>query len=102
MAQLVKILKKQDLSAILCTKKIREIREKRGLVYSVYCFPNYYTGSGFTGISAATDREQINEMMPVMIDEIKKMTNEKVSEEELSRAKSQMNFFVRVQCFVLV
>ncbi|MBP3546853.1 MAG: insulinase family protein [Alphaproteobacteria bacterium] len=74
----------------MSSRLFKEIREKRGLVYSVYCFPNYYTGSGFTGISAATDREQINEMMPVMIDEIKKMTNEKVSAEELVRAKSQM------------
>lgn len=74
----------------MSSRLFKEIREKRGLVYSVYCFPNYYTGSGFTGISAATDKEQINEMMPVMIDEIKKMTNEKVSEVELARAKAQM------------
>ena len=74
----------------MSSRLFKEIREKRGLVYSVYCFPNYYTGSGFTGISAATDNEQINQMMPVMIDEIKKMTDSPVSAEELARAKAQL------------
>lgn len=74
----------------MSSRLFKEIREKRGLVYSVYCFPNYYTGSGFTGISAATDKEQINEMMPVMIDEIKKMTDNPVSAAELARAKAQL------------
>lgn len=74
----------------MSSRLFKEIREKRGLVYSVYCFPNYYTKSGFTGISAATDKEQINQMMPVMIDEIKKITDVKVSTDELTRAKSQL------------
>ena len=74
----------------MSSRLFREIREKRGLVYSVYCFPNYYTKSGFIGISAATDNEQINQMMPVMIDEIKKITDTKVGEDELQRAKSQL------------
>ena len=74
----------------MSSRLFKEIREKRGLVYSVYSFPNYYTKSGFIGISAATDNEQINQMMPVMIDEIKKITDTKVEEDELQRAKSQL------------
>lgn len=74
----------------MSSRLFKEIREKRGLVYSVYCFPNYCTGCGFTGISAATDKEQINEMMPVMIDEIKKISDTPVTEEELARAKAQL------------
>ena len=82
------------LSAVLgggmSSRLFKEIREKRGLVYSVYCFPNAYTQSGLMGISAATDKEQINKMMPVMIDEIKKITDTKITAEELDRAKSQV------------
>ena len=74
----------------MSSRLFKEIREKRGLVYSVYCFPNYYTKSGFVGISAATDNEQINQMMPVVVDEIKKITDTKVGEDELQRAKSQL------------
>lgn len=74
----------------MSSRLFKEIREKRGLVYSVYSFPTSYTGSGFMGIAAATDREQINKMMPVMIDEIKKISSERVSAEELERAKAQL------------
>ncbi len=84
------ILMSAILGGGMSSRLFKEIREKRGLVYSVACFPNFYTNSGYTGISAATDREQINQMMPVMIDEIKKITDSKVSEEELSRAKAQL------------
>ena len=67
-----------------------EVREKRGLVYSIYSFPTFYTGAGFTGISAATDNEQVNKMLPIITDEIKKITENKVSEIELKRAKAQV------------
>ena len=56
----------------MSSRLFKEIREKRGLVYSVYCFSNNHTQGGFLGISAATDKVQINKMMPVMVDEIKK------------------------------
>ncbi len=74
----------------MSSRLFQEVREKRGLVYSIYSFPTFYTGAGFTGISAATDNEQINQMLPVMIDEIKKMAETKVSDIELQRAKAQV------------
>lgn len=74
----------------MSSRLFQEIREKRGLVYSVYSFPSFYTQSGYFGVSAATDNAQINNMMPVMIDEIKKMADNNVSEEELKRAKAQV------------
>jgi len=74
----------------MSSRLFKEIREKRGLVYSVYSFPTSYTGSGFVGIAAATDNEQINKMMPVAIDEIKKISSEEVSSVELERAKAQL------------
>ena len=74
----------------MSSRLFQEVREKRGLVYSIYSFPTFYTQSGFMGISAATDNEQINQMLPVMIDEIKKMTDLEVTETELKRAKAQV------------
>ena len=74
----------------MSSRLFKEIREKRGLVYSVYCFQNNHTNSGFVGVSAATDKEQINKMMPVVADEIKKICNEKISDEELLRVKTQI------------
>ncbi len=74
----------------MSSRLFQEVREKRGLVYSVYSFPTFYTGAGFVGIAAATDNEQINKMLPVMIGEIKKMASSSVSETELNRAKAQV------------
>ena len=67
-----------------------EIREKRGLVYSVYSFLNSMTNSGTNGIYAGLDAAQIKQYLPVIADEIKKITNEYVSDAELQRAKTQM------------
>lgn len=74
----------------MSSRLFQEIREKRGLVYSIYSFPTFYTGAGFTGIAAATDNEQVNKMLPVIVDEIKKIAEHPVSETELKRAKAQV------------
>ena len=74
----------------MSSRLFQEVREKRGLVYSIYSFPTFYTGAGFTGISAATDNGQINKMLPVIVDEIKKIAETPVSETELKRAKAQV------------
>lgn len=74
----------------MSSRLFQEVREKRGLAYSVYSFPTFYTGAGYTGIAAATDREQINKMLPVIVDEIKKISAAEVGNEELKRAKAQV------------
>ena len=84
------ILLSAALGGGMSSRLFKEVREKRGLVYSIYCFPNSFTQSGLMGISAATDKEQINKMMPVVIDEIKKICDDKISDEELQRAKAQV------------
>lgn len=84
------ILMSTILGGGMSSRLFKEIREKRGLVYTVYSFPTSYTGSGMVGVAAATDNEQINKMMPVAADEIKKICTDRVSEEELARAKAQL------------
>lgn len=74
----------------MSSRLFREIREKRGLVYTVYSFTNSHTQSGLFGIYAGTSGEEIAKMAPVVADEIKKVVQEKVSPEELNRAKIQL------------
>lgn len=74
----------------MSSRLFQEIREKRGLVYTVYSFVNSHTESGLMGVYAGLDQEQISEYVPVVVDEIKKMVNEPVSDKELSRVKVQM------------
>lgn len=74
----------------MSSRLFQEVREKRGLAYSIYSFPAFYSKSGFMGISTGTDKDEINTMLPVVADELKKTMNDKVSEEELKRAKAQV------------
>lgn len=74
----------------MSSRLFQEIREKRGLVYTVYSFTNSHTQNGLFGIYAGTTADELNKLMPVVIDEIKKAVQEKVSPKELNRAKVQL------------
>ncbi len=84
----------QILSLILgggmSSRLFQEIREKRGLVYTVYSFVNSFTQSGMFGIYAGLNEEEIKRYMPVVTDEIKKVVNDYVKDEELEKVKVQM------------
>lgn len=73
----------------MSSRLFQEIREKRGLVYSVYSFLSAYSDTGIFGIYAGTGEEEAGELLPVVCDEIGKMSD-LVSAEELSRAKAQL------------
>ena len=81
------------LSAILgggsTSRLFQEIREKRGLVYTVYSFINAHRSSGLMGIYAGTTRKELQELIPVVTAEINKIRTAPVLPEELKRAKVQ-------------
>ena len=77
------------LGGSMSSRLFQEIREKRGLVYSVYSFSNNHKESGLFGIYAGLDSEQIKKYLPVVADEIKKIVNEHVTDAELNRVKVQ-------------
>lgn len=74
----------------MASRLFQEVREKRGLVYSVYCFTNSHTKNGLFGIYAGTSGNELDNLIPVVVDEIKKVVQEKVSPKELERAKVQL------------
>ncbi len=73
----------------MSSRLYQEIREKRGLVYTVYSFSNSHTQSGIFGVYAGLNQEEIKNYMPVVTDEIKKIMNEPVSDKEINRVKVQ-------------
>lgn len=83
----------QFLAAVLgggmSSRLFQEVREKRGLCYSVYAFHWAYSDTGLFGIHAATGKEDIAELMPVILDELKNISLN-LSEAEVNRAKAQM------------
>lgn len=74
----------------MSSRLFQEIREKRGLVYSVYSYSNSHTQSGLFGIYAGTTKEELKQLMPVVCEEIRKIRTDLVSEQELKRAKTQL------------
>ena len=82
----------QLLSMILgggmSSRLFQEVREKRGLCYSVYAFHWGFSDTGLFGVHAATGQADIAELVPVIMDELRK-AGETISEEELNRARAQ-------------
>ena len=73
----------------MSSRLFQEIREKRGLVYSIYSFVSSYSDSGLSGIYAATGKEDAPKMVPLILDEIAKVC-ESLNDSEIARAKTQL------------
>jgi len=73
----------------MSSRLFQEVREKRGLVYTVSSFPTFYKDTGLFSIFAGTSEEQVKELIPVVCDEIGKITKG-VTAEEMLRAKAQI------------
>lgn len=73
----------------MSSRLFQEIREKRGLVYSIYSFGSSYNDGGMFGIFAGCGDGDVEELIPVMCDQILAVTH-KVEEVEVNRAKAQL------------
>jgi predicted Zn-dependent peptidase len=73
----------------MSSRLFQEVREKRGLCYSIYAFTSNFQDTGFTGIYAGTGEKEAGELSAVIAGEMEAMTGA-ISEAELSRAKAQL------------
>ena len=73
----------------MSSRLFQEIREKRGLVYSIYSFASPFKDGGLFGIYAGTGESEAAELMPVMLAELGKV-QEHITEPELRRARAQL------------
>ena len=73
----------------MSSRLFQEVREKRGLVYSIYSFTASYSECGLFGIYAGTGEDEIEELVPVMCDEIVGVTA-RVEDIEVERARAQL------------
>jgi len=73
----------------MSSRLFQEVREKRGLCYSIYAFHWSFADSGIFGVHAATSPEDVSSLMPVLLGELERVT-EDVSETEVDRAKAQL------------
>ena len=73
----------------MSSRLFQEVREKRGLCYSIYAFHAPYSDTGMFGLYAGTDAADVAELMRVVVDEIADAA-ETITEAEIARAKAQM------------
>jgi predicted Zn-dependent peptidase len=73
----------------MSSRLFQEVREKRGLVYSIHAFAHGYRDGGVFGIYAGTGEDEAAELMPVLCDETMRLADG-LAEAELARAKAQM------------
>lgn len=72
----------------MSSRLFQEVRENRGLAYSIYAFNSSHIDSGLFGIYAGTTPEKTNELVLATCDEVKKIC-EKISDKELARVRMQ-------------
>jgi predicted Zn-dependent peptidase len=73
----------------MSSRLFQEVREKRGLVYTISSFAHSYRDGGLFGIYAGTGEEEAAELMPVLCEETLKLADG-LAPVELARAKAQM------------
>ena len=67
-----------------------EVREKRGLVYSVYSYLYRYDKYNFFSGGAQTSNENVNKVIKIIKEELVKIKNQGVTESELNDAKNYL------------
>ena len=73
----------------MSSRLFQEIRERRGLVYSIYSFTAPALDGGLFGIYAGTGEDEARELVPVTLEELRRVQLD-VGEEELRRARAQV------------
>lgn len=74
----------------MTSRLYQKIREKRGLVYSIYSVLNTFTDCGFTFIYAGADPSERKKVLNLIIKEILNLKSKGVKEKELEFYKNQV------------
>jgi predicted Zn-dependent peptidase len=73
----------------MSSRLFQEIRERRGLVYSIHSYGSHYSDCGLFGIYAGTGERELAELMPVLCEEIRRLADS-LEEAEVVRARNQL------------
>jgi predicted Zn-dependent peptidase len=74
----------------MSSRLFQEIREKRGKAYSVYSFSSSYRDVGYFGVYAGTSVESTEEVVELVLKELKSLADGNISEDELRRTQGQL------------
>lgn len=74
----------------MSSRLFQDIREDRGLVYSIYSYPSSYKDTGILTIYAALNPDYFLEVVDIIIKNINKIQKEYLSDEEIYKSKEQL------------
>ena len=74
----------------MSSRLFQEVREKRGLAYSVYSFSSQHADSGMWGVYAGCMPAKADEVLSICQDEIAKVISGGLTDDELNRGKGQL------------
>jgi len=78
------------LGSGMASRLFQEVREKRGLVYSVASFRSGYSDAGMFGVYAGTMPDKADSTIAVIQDVLAEAAKNGLTDEEVSRAKGQL------------
>jgi predicted Zn-dependent peptidase len=78
------------LGGNMSSRLFQEVREKRGLVYSINSFRESHRETGLMGIYAGASPKHISEVLKLISKELKRLKKEGFSPQEINRAKTQL------------
>jgi predicted Zn-dependent peptidase len=72
------------------SRLFQEVREKRGLAYSVFCFSNLYAHAGEVGLYVGTRPENLGEATATIAQELERFASNSCDEQELERSRENV------------
>jgi predicted Zn-dependent peptidase len=72
------------------SRLFQEVREKRGLAYSVFCFSNLHADTGEIGLYVGTRPDNLGEAIATIASELERFVEDPASEEELTRSRENV------------
>jgi predicted Zn-dependent peptidase len=72
------------------SRLFQEVREQRGLAYSVYTFLNHYADTGQVGLYLGTRPDNLAEALRVVGDELERLQELPATDDELARSKDNV------------
>jgi predicted Zn-dependent peptidase len=78
------------LGGSMSSRLFQEVREKEGLAYSIYSYPESHSDTGAFVISAGTTADRFSMVMDIVLRELRRLKSEPLSDELLSTARSQL------------
>src|SRR5438034_7574106 len=72
------------------SRLFQEIREKRGMAYTVYSFGSQYTDTGLVGVYVGTREENLEACLTIVAEQIADIAAGNLRDRELARAKENL------------